>query len=177
MNFWLIWPFLDILGQFGPFFGYFWSFLAICGQFWSFLAILIHFDLFWPIFGSYCVHFGPILDHFIHFSPIYWPIFSLFRYSDILLRRVSAGSICFSETLKSFVSLTPDGAVPFNAEEFTDPNELRALVELIGPYGIQLLNETLMWHIGSQVGELKKLVFGNKDVLEALRTNFDKPGN
>ena len=33
-----------------------------------------------------------------------------------------------------------------------------------------------MWHIGSQVGELKKLVFGNKDVLEALRTNFDKPG-
>ena len=77
--------------------------------------------------------------------------------------------------MKSFVSLTPDGAVPFNAEEFTDPNELRALVELIGPYGIQLLNETLMWHIGSQVGELKKLVFGNKDVLEALRTNFDKP--
>ena len=60
---------------------------------------------------------------------------------------------------------------------FSDPNELRALVELIGPYGIQLLNETLMWHIGSQVGELKKLVFGNKDVLEALRTNFDKPGN
>ena len=78
--------------------------------------------------------------------------------------------------MKSFVSLTPDGAVPFNAEEFTDPNELRALVELIGPYGIQLLNETLMWHIGSQVGELKKLVFSNKDVLEALRTNFDKPG-
>ena len=32
-----------------------------------------------------------------------------------------------------------------------------------------------MWHIGSQVTELKKLVLKNKDILEALRTNFDKP--
>ena len=70
-------------------------------------------------------------------------------YSDILLRRVSAGHICFSSTLKSFVSLTAEGAIPFNAEEFSDPTELRALVELIGPYGIRLLNETLMWHIGN----------------------------
>ena len=54
------------------------------------------------------------------------------RYSDILLRRVSAGHICFSSTLKSFVSLTAEGAIPFNAEEFTDPSELRALTELIG---------------------------------------------
>ena len=46
---------------------------------------------------------------------------------------------------------------------------------IVGPYGIRLLNETLMWHIGSQVQELKKLVLQNKDVLVALRTNFDKP--
>ena len=96
-------------------------------------------------------------------------------YSDILLRRVSAGHICFSSTLKSFVSLTAEGAIPFNAEEFTDPSELRALTELIGPYGIRLLNETLMWHVGSQVQELKKLVIQNKDALIALRTNIDKP--
>jgi hypothetical protein len=44
-----------------------------------------------------------------------------------------------------------------------------------GPYGIRLLNETLMWHVGSQVQELKKLVLQNKDALIALRTNFDKP--
>ena len=96
-------------------------------------------------------------------------------YSDILLRRVSAGHICFSSTLKSFVSLTAEGAIPFNAEEFSDPSELMALTELIGPYGIRLLNETLMWHIGSQVQELKKIVLQNKEVLVMLRTNFDKP--
>jgi hypothetical protein len=46
-------------------------------------------------------------------------------------------------------------AVPFNAEEFSDMNELRALADLIGPYGMKLINETLMWHISSQVVELK----------------------
>ncbi|XP_071438650.1 membrane-associated protein Hem isoform X2 [Hetaerina americana] len=96
-------------------------------------------------------------------------------YSEVLLRRVSAGNICFSNNQRAFVSLTAEGAIPFNAEEFSDINELRALAELIGPYGMKLLNETLMWHIASQVQELKKLVAGNKDVLVALRTNFDKP--
>lgn len=56
---------------------------------------------------------------------------------------------------KAFVSLTAEGAIPFNAEEFSDINELRALAELIGPYGMKLLNETLMWHIAGQVQELK----------------------
>lgn len=45
---------------------------------------------------------------------------------------MSAGHICFSSTLKAFVSLTAEGAIPFNAEEFSDPSELRALTELIG---------------------------------------------
>lgn len=96
-------------------------------------------------------------------------------YSEVLLRRVSAGNICFSLNQRAFISLTAEGAIPFNAEEFSDINELRALAELIGPYGMKLLNETLMWHIASQVQELKKLVAGNKEVLVALRTNFDKP--
>ena len=105
------------------------------------------------------------------------------------MRRVSAGHICFSNTLRSFVSLSAEGAIPFNAEEFTDPTELRSLAELLGklrftlpscifnsgPYGIKLLNETLMWHIQSQVTELRKLVLLNKEILIALRTNFDKP--
>lgn len=96
-------------------------------------------------------------------------------YSDVLLRRVSAGNICYSANQRAFVSLSVEGAIPFNAEEFSDINELRALAELIGPYGMKMLNENLMWHIASQVQQLKKLVAGNKDVLISLRTNFDKP--
>ncbi|KAJ8688113.1 hypothetical protein QAD02_023908 [Eretmocerus hayati] len=96
-------------------------------------------------------------------------------YSEVLLRRVSAGNICYSPNQRSFVSLSVEGSIPFNAEEFSDVNELRALAELIGPYGMKMMNETLMWHIASQILELKKLVASNKDVLTSLRTNFDKP--
>ena len=71
--------------------------------------------------------------------------------------------------------MSAEGAIPFNADEFTDPTELRSLAEMLGPYGIKLLNETLMWHIQSQVTELRKLVLLNKEILIALRTNFDKP--
>lgn len=96
-------------------------------------------------------------------------------YSDVLLRRVSGGNIVFSKNQQAFVSITPEGCIPFNPEEFSDINELRALAELIGPYGIKLLNETLMWHIANQVQELKRMVILNKEVLITLRTSFDKP--
>lgn len=32
---------------------------------------------------------------------------------------------------------------------------MRALSELLGPYGMKFLSESLMWHISSQVAELK----------------------
>nr|NVI74306.1 HEM-protein [Cucujiformia] len=96
-------------------------------------------------------------------------------YSEVLLRRVSAGNIVFSMNQRSFVSLNGEGSIPFNPEEYSDVNELRALAELIGPYGMKQLSETLMWHIASQVMELKKLTESNKEVLQQLRSNFDKP--
>ena len=33
--------------------------------------------------------------------------------------------------------------------------ELQSLAQLIGPYGLKFLSENLMWHITSQVSELK----------------------
>lgn len=96
-------------------------------------------------------------------------------YLEVLLRRVSAGHIVYSPLQRVFVSLTVEGQMPFSAEEFSDVNELRALAELIGPYGIRYLCENLVWYIVSQVNELKKLIVQNKEVLTAMRSNFDKP--
>uniref|UniRef100_T1JIM6 Membrane-associated protein Hem n=1 Tax=Strigamia maritima TaxID=126957 RepID=T1JIM6_STRMM len=96
-------------------------------------------------------------------------------YLEVLLRRVSAGHIVFSGNQRAFVSISPEGQLPFNPEEYSDISELQALGELVGPYGMKFLNESLMWHIASQVQELKKLVVLNKDYLLALRSNFDKP--
>lgn len=93
-------------------------------------------------------------------------------YLEVLLRRVSAGNICYSPIQKAFVTLSVEGQLPFAAEEFSDVNgikpllsnnllavyyfsELCALAELIGPYGMKYLNENLTWHIASQVTELK----------------------
>lgn len=96
-------------------------------------------------------------------------------YTEVLLRKVSTGSIVYSPIRKVFVSLSIDPQVPFYADEYSDGNELRALTELIGPYGMKHLGESLMWHITSQVTELKKLVIINKDTLLALRSSHDKP--
>lgn len=96
-------------------------------------------------------------------------------YSEVLLRRVSSGHICFSRNHCAFITLISEAQMPFSAEEYSDINELRALAELIGPYGMKYLNESLMWYITSQVTELKKLVLMNKDLLITLRSNYDKP--
>lgn len=96
-------------------------------------------------------------------------------YLEVLLRRVSAGHIVYSPLQRAFITLTLESQLPFSAEEFSDVNELRALAELIGPYGIKYLCENLVWYIVSQVNELKKLVVQNKETLLALRSNFDKP--
>ena len=53
-------------------------------------------------------------------------------YGEILFRLISRGEICFSPDLRAFVSIEPNGKISFDAEEYTDPKEIRALVELIG---------------------------------------------
>jgi NCK-associated protein 1 len=98
-------------------------------------------------------------------------------YLEVLLRRVSMGQVVYSPNYKAFVTLVTDAdkQLPLQAEEYADLMELRALAELIGPYGMKYLSEGLMRQISCQVEELKKLVVQNKEVLTLLRSNFDKP--
>ena len=100
-------------------------------------------------------------------------------YLEVLLRRVTVNAgqhpVIFSPNHKAFVSMPGDGNQLIAAEEYADLTELRALAELIGPFGMKYMGERLMSHVASQVDELKKLVVGNKEVLLKLRTNYDKP--
>ncbi|KAM7436175.1 Nck-associated protein 1 [Porites harrisoni] len=93
-------------------------------------------------------------------------------YLDVFLRRVMTENIVFSPRRSAFVN-KPGQA--FRAEEYTDVNELQALCEILGAYGIKHLGQKMMQQIASQVGEIKKLIIQNKDVLMSLRTSFDKP--
>uniref|UniRef100_A0A672LSX4 Nck-associated protein 1-like n=1 Tax=Sinocyclocheilus grahami TaxID=75366 RepID=A0A672LSX4_SINGR len=92
-----------------------------------------------------------------------------------LLRQASSALIVHCPTTQCFVNQNTENEQSFHAEEYADICGLRSLAELIGPYGLKFLNENLMWHIISQVGELKKLVSDNMDVLVQMRANFENP--
>ncbi|XP_077459240.1 nck-associated protein 1-like [Stigmatopora argus] len=95
-------------------------------------------------------------------------------YLEYLLRLASNSLVLHSPAMRCFVNQTSENDSPFQAEEFSDISELRALAQLLGSYGLKFLSENLMWHVTSQVGELKKLVVENMDVLVQMRNNFDK---
>uniref|UniRef100_A0A8C6QV60 NCK associated protein 1 like n=1 Tax=Nannospalax galili TaxID=1026970 RepID=A0A8C6QV60_NANGA len=95
-------------------------------------------------------------------------------YLESLLRQASGGAIVLSPAMQAFISLPREGEQNFSAEEFSDISEMRALAELLGPYGMKFLSENLMWHVTSQIVELK-LVVENMDVLVQIRSNFSKP--
>jgi len=102
-------------------------------------------------------------------------------YLEVMLRNVTNGSNVFSEMKRHFVKTgnssdsSSQNDFQINFEEFSNLTELRALSQIIGPYGMRFLNESLIWHISSQISELKKLVLSNSDALTSLRMNFDKP--
>ncbi|KAM9758995.1 nck-associated protein 1-like isoform 1-T1 [Menidia menidia] len=96
-------------------------------------------------------------------------------YLEGLLRQASNSLIVHCPTMKCFVSQSTDTEPTFRAEQFSDVSELQALAELIGPYGLKFLGENLMWHITSQISELKKMVIEHMDILVQMKNNFDKP--
>lgn len=77
----------------------------------------------------------------------------------MLLRRVTVNAgqnpVIFSPNHKAFVSMPGEGNQLIAAEEYADLTELRALAELIGPFGMKYMGERLMSHVASQVDELK----------------------
>ncbi|XP_069037603.1 nck-associated protein 1-like [Lepisosteus oculatus] len=96
-------------------------------------------------------------------------------YLEGLLRQASSALIVHSPTMRCFINQPNDNEQSFSAQQYSDTAEMQALAELIGPYGMKFLSENLMWHITSQVSELKKLVVENMDILVQMRSSFDKP--
>ncbi|KAG9491698.1 hypothetical protein GDO78_000286 [Eleutherodactylus coqui] len=95
-------------------------------------------------------------------------------YLECLLRQASSGLVVYSPSMKCFIDIPKEmsGEQGLNADEYTDASEIKALAEMLGPYGMKFLSENLMWHVTSQVAELKKLVVENMDTLVQIRSNF-----
>ena len=76
-------------------------------------------------------------------------------YLDTLLRRVTSGHVVFSPLQKAFVTIQSDPSSNLRPEDYANLTELRALAEIIGPYGMKYFYETITWNVASQIGELK----------------------
>ncbi|KAM4795084.1 nck-associated protein 1-like [Rhinophrynus dorsalis] len=98
-------------------------------------------------------------------------------YLECLLRKASTGLIIYSPAMKTFIDVPAEmsGEHGLNADEYSDVSEMKALAELISPYGMKFLSENLMWHVTSQITELKKMVIENMDTLVQIRSNFSNP--
>ncbi|KAM4644108.1 LOW QUALITY PROTEIN: nck-associated protein 1-like [Amazona ochrocephala] len=96
-------------------------------------------------------------------------------YLEALLRRAEQRAVVLAPSLQAFTAAPGEGGHGFSAAEFTDVCEMRALAELLGPYGMKFLSDNLMWHVGAQVTELQKLVTENMDALLQLCSCVCKP--
>ncbi|XP_057263469.1 nck-associated protein 1-like, partial [Pezoporus wallicus] len=98
-------------------------------------------------------------------------------YLEALLRQASTGAVLLAPSMQAFTVGQGRGDPGFDPAEFSDVTEMRALAELLGPYGMQFLSANLLWHVGSQLSELQKLVAQNMDVLLQLRARCRRPGD
>ena len=113
---------------------------------------------------------------------------------EVLVKRITMGTIVYSPIRRSFVSIhQQDLTLPFDPEEYASFNELRALVELIKPCkiefpsfflrrisgfildGCKYLCEMILYRCVQQINEIRKLTHSQRDLLNNLRINFDKP--
>lgn len=95
-------------------------------------------------------------------------------YLEKLLRRMSNNQVLFSSHLACLVP-NFEFQQPFSPEQYTDTRELKALAQLLGPYGIKFMSERLVWHVACQISELNKIVIEHRETLRKARSNFDKP--
>ncbi|KAH9518845.1 Nck-associated protein 1 [Bulinus truncatus] len=100
-------------------------------------------------------------------------------YVEVLMKHVLSNheQITFSPTRKSLISLTHSHAGPTitAAEDYINIQELRALAELLGPFGIKYLEDTILHFVKDLFIDIKELVKARKDILTQARTSFDKP--
>lgn len=93
-------------------------------------------------------------------------------YREVLLRQVTDG-VVYSSNRDSFVNWDTTLGTKWTAEEYTNSQELRALAELLGPYGIRFIQEALSIQIGYQIQEILTTVKKNRNTLRILRTSFE----
>jgi hypothetical protein len=73
-------------------------------------------------------------------------------YSDFVTKKLSLPGVCYSTARKGFVSRT---GLSFRAEFYADIDELKALIRIVGPYGMRLIDREVLKYITYIVATVK----------------------
>jgi hypothetical protein len=86
---------------------------------------------------------------------------------DFISNRVKQNDTVYSNARMEIISLKSDG---LNPELYMSENELESLCELLGPSGIQFLDERLTRFMASQAISTKDMITYNSEPLQNLWT-------
>ncbi|KAK5577165.1 hypothetical protein RB653_002103 [Dictyostelium firmibasis] len=93
-------------------------------------------------------------------------------YVDLVSKKLNTPGVVFSPVKLGFIS---KAGTPFRAEEHADLTEMRALCDLVGPYGIKVIEREILRFILTTVASMKEILSLNAMNLEEFASNFYKP--
>lgn len=92
-------------------------------------------------------------------------------YTEFVLRKVVDG-VCFSPLNGSFITPNVAGRTGPSAQNYISEPEIRSLVTLVGPYGVDVMDHHLVNGIGRHIVLIKKILATNRAHTEELVTNY-----
>lgn len=99
-------------------------------------------------------------------------------YIDKLLRNIERNHVIYLPSQKSFLSAgksDQSNLENIQHENYINYNEICALCEIIGVVGAKYMIEQVNGLIYENLIKLKAIVSQNKEILQSLRINFDRP--
>eukprot|EP01117_Protostelium_nocturnum_P003960 TRINITY_DN15235_c0_g1_i1.p1 TRINITY_DN15235_c0_g1~~TRINITY_DN15235_c0_g1_i1.p1 ORF type:complete len:1144 (-),score=340.06 TRINITY_DN15235_c0_g1_i1:56-3487(-) len=90
-------------------------------------------------------------------------------YGDFISKKLTQPNIVFSPNRKCFASKT---GMSFHAELYADLNEFKCLANLVGPYGIKLIEREVLKFVLASVNGIKDSISLNRLTLDELSKNY-----
>eukprot|EP01132_Coremiostelium_polycephalum_P004043 gene4043-5061_t len=91
---------------------------------------------------------------------------------DVVTKKLSTPGVVYSPVRLGFLSKT---GLPFRAEDHSDYVEMRSLCNLVGPYGVKLIEREILRFVLTTTTSIKELLSTNAMALEEFSTCFYKP--
>ncbi|EGC34074.1 component of scar regulatory complex [Dictyostelium purpureum] len=93
-------------------------------------------------------------------------------YVDLVSKKLNVPGVVYSPVKLGFIS---KAGTPFRAEEHADLSEMRALCDLVGPYGLKVVEREILRFVQTTTASMKEILTLNSANLEEYAANYFKP--